>query len=273
MKIEKKIDSLIDKADEGRGAKGFREFQPTVKDTVQDAVYLDYIGYKLPAQQITGGTSKRKIRHFYRPEEMIPGKEASKDLDEVIQQDYSPKDCRFCKQLQAAKRLAYKYKQPGDTDKAHGFFDPETSQYINTKRISVNSMNVPLLAKFLNQHGKILTRKQTGNCHTHQKVVAHAVKKAQHMGFFTFKHSQFKIHAPYLPENMINFTGPNAALKDASLDSTSLDFTPEYKYQSEADSEVLDSKPDTRRQKRPNPKYVRKQEEQKELEKSQSDQQ
>ncbi len=226
-----------------------------MKDAVQDAAYLQYIGVKLP----NPAASKNKAPRFYRPEEMIPGKEAAKDLDQVLKQDYSPKSCRFCKHLQEHKRLLFTHIQNGKQDKdIKQFWDQETAQYINPKRLTINALvsttlfrclhyqNVPLLSSFLNPHGKIVGRKSTGNCSKHQRLIARTIKKAQHMGFFSFKRSQFKVSAPYQPEDMMKFTGPDASLKQAT-ELSSVDFTPEYHVASGEDT--LEQKPDTRRKK------------------------
>jgi hypothetical protein len=63
----------------------------------------------------------------------------------------------------------------------------------------------------MNPHGRILPRVDSGNCAKHQRKIAHAIKKAVHMGFFTYKSSQFQIKAPYLPEDMATFAGPQAS--------------------------------------------------------------
>jgi len=60
-----------------------------------------------------------------------------------------------------------------------------------------DTMNVPLLQKFMNQLGRILPRKITGNCLKHQRKVSRTIKKARHMGLFTYKGGSFQAHNPF----------------------------------------------------------------------------
>ena len=42
------------------------------------------------------------------------------------------------------------------------------------------------LHRFMSPHAKILRKKRTGTCQTHQKVVARALKRARHMALLPF---------------------------------------------------------------------------------------
>ncbi len=55
----------------------------------------------------------------------------------------------------------------------------EGVRYIDYKSISK-------LQKFLDSKGKILPRRQTGNCARHQRQLAMAIKKARVMGLLPF---------------------------------------------------------------------------------------
>ncbi|XP_049850420.1 uncharacterized protein LOC126322597 [Schistocerca gregaria] len=68
----------------------------------------------------------------------------------------------------------------------------------NRHRFPLEVMNVPLLARYLNQAGKILGRKVTGLCKKHQKKITKTIKYARHLNLFTYKKSLFEINNPYL---------------------------------------------------------------------------
>jgi len=46
--------------------------------------------------------------------------------------------------------------------------------------------DVQLMHRFMSPHAKILGKKRTGTCSTHQKVVARALKRARHMALMPF---------------------------------------------------------------------------------------
>lgn len=67
-----------------------------------------------------------------------------------------------------------------------------------------NPMNVPFLAGFVNDAGMILGKYQTGLCSLHQRKLSKTVKKAVHMGFFSWKHSNFRINSPFrMPSHLV----------------------------------------------------------------------
>eukprot|EP01116_Phalansterium_solitarium_P000346 TRINITY_DN10220_c0_g1_i1.p1 TRINITY_DN10220_c0_g1~~TRINITY_DN10220_c0_g1_i1.p1 ORF type:complete len:305 (-),score=41.12 TRINITY_DN10220_c0_g1_i1:216-1130(-) len=61
-------------------------------------------------------------------------------------------------------------------------------------------MNVPLLTQYMTPAGNILPRRYTGTCAKHQRALAHAIKRAAHMGFFTHTASTYRINSPYLTD-------------------------------------------------------------------------
>lgn len=50
----------------------------------------------------------------------------------------------------------------------------------------VDYKNVILLRKFINTSGKIFSRKKSGNCMKHQRMVAKSVKRARIIGLLPF---------------------------------------------------------------------------------------
>ena len=59
------------------------------------------------------------------------------------------------------------------------YFSQNGIKYIDYK-------DVETLRKFLNPHGRIIARQRTGVCAKHQRMLAHAIKKARYMGFLPF---------------------------------------------------------------------------------------
>lgn len=43
-----------------------------------------------------------------------------------------------------------------------------------------------MLRRYLNDHGKIRPRRQTGTCAKHQRALAHAIKRARHLALLPF---------------------------------------------------------------------------------------
>jgi hypothetical protein len=58
-------------------------------------MYIDYIATKL-APSSEGG-EEEEGEHYYLPDELNPTKPIPEDLDEVMEQDYAPKHCMFCR--------------------------------------------------------------------------------------------------------------------------------------------------------------------------------
>lgn len=51
---------------------------------------------------------------------------------------------------------------------------------------SVDYKDVAIISKYINDNGKILSRRFTGTCAKHQRHVAEQVKLARHMAFIPF---------------------------------------------------------------------------------------
>ena len=58
-------------------------------------------------------------------------------------------------------------------------FCVEKIQYIDYK-------NVPRLKRFTTERGKILPRRTTGSCASHQRSLGHAIKRAREIAFLPF---------------------------------------------------------------------------------------
>jgi small subunit ribosomal protein S18 len=55
----------------------------------------------------------------------------------------------------------------------------EKVQYIDYKEVG-------RLRRFISERGKILPRRTTGTCATHQRVLAHAIKRAREIALLPF---------------------------------------------------------------------------------------
>jgi ribosomal protein S18 len=58
-------------------------------------------------------------------------------------------------------------------------------------------MNVALLTMFMTPMGDIIGRRHNGNCRRHQRKLATTIKRAKHMGIFSYKYSSFTIYSPF----------------------------------------------------------------------------
>lgn len=50
----------------------------------------------------------------------------------------------------------------------------------------VDYKDVKLLQRYLNSYGKIESRKRTGTCNRHQRIVAQALKRARHIALLPY---------------------------------------------------------------------------------------
>jgi len=69
-------------------------------------------------------------------------------------------------------------------------------EMVSKEHYRFDAMNVPLYSRFLSLFGSILPRTITGNCAKHQRKVARAVKKARHMGLYSYRNG-FAINSPF----------------------------------------------------------------------------
>ncbi|MDY6868822.1 MAG: 30S ribosomal protein S18 [Chloroflexota bacterium] len=59
-------------------------------------------------------------------------------------------------------------------------------QFCNNKDIEIDYKNVELLKRYIDDVGKIRSRRQTGTCAKHQREVAKAIKNARHIALLPF---------------------------------------------------------------------------------------
>ena len=63
--------------------------------------------------------------------------------------------------------------------------------------MEISAFNVPLLVRFVNALGMIKPRRQTFVCAKHQRKLRSAIRRAVHLGFFSYKDNTFRVHSPY----------------------------------------------------------------------------
>ena len=63
---------------------------------------------------------------------------------------------------------------------------PRVCQFCAEKTKAIDYKQVDLLKRFVNEQGKIRSRRQTGTCARHQRLLARAIKRARHMALLPF---------------------------------------------------------------------------------------
>lgn len=61
-----------------------------------------------------------------------------------------------------------------------------TCQFCSGKVTHIDYKDTELLRRMVNEMGKIRSRRETGNCARHQRMVARSVKRARHMALLPF---------------------------------------------------------------------------------------
>jgi small subunit ribosomal protein S18 len=64
--------------------------------------------------------------------------------------------------------------------------EPKQCYFCQHAEIPIDYKNVQLMRKFMSPHAKLMGRKKTGSCATHQHRVIKALKRARHMAFLPF---------------------------------------------------------------------------------------
>jgi small subunit ribosomal protein S18 len=69
---------------------------------------------------------------------------------------------------------------------------PRLCQFCAEKATSIDYKQVDLLKRFVTEQGRIRSRRQTGNCARHQRILARAVKRARHIALLPFAASRMR---------------------------------------------------------------------------------
>ncbi|MBU1888236.1 MAG: 30S ribosomal protein S18 [Candidatus Omnitrophica bacterium] len=81
------------------------------------------------------------------------------------------------------KKKDLKKKKRGTKDK---FFKKKFCKFCADKIDTADYKDVIKLKRFVTEQGKILPNRITGNCASHQRVVAAAIKRARHVALLPF---------------------------------------------------------------------------------------
>lgn len=63
---------------------------------------------------------------------------------------------------------------------------PRLCQFCADKVKTINYKDLELLKRYVTEQGKIRSRRQTGTCAKHQRMVARAVKRARHLALLPY---------------------------------------------------------------------------------------
>ncbi|MBE9535025.1 MAG: 30S ribosomal protein S18 [Proteobacteria bacterium] len=63
---------------------------------------------------------------------------------------------------------------------------PRLCKFCADKTTHINYKQHELVKRYIKESGKIRSRRETGNCATHQRMVAGAIKRARHMALLPF---------------------------------------------------------------------------------------
>jgi small subunit ribosomal protein S18 len=66
------------------------------------------------------------------------------------------------------------------------FREQAKCRFCRSKTEEVDYKDIPVLSKLATQHGKLFSRKRSGNCANHQRQVRRAVKRARFMALMSY---------------------------------------------------------------------------------------
>ena len=69
---------------------------------------------------------------------------------------------------------------------------PRVCQFCADKTKSLDYKQIDLLKRYVTDQGKIRSRRETGACAKHQRMVARAVKRARHMALLPFSAERYR---------------------------------------------------------------------------------
>jgi len=69
---------------------------------------------------------------------------------------------------------------------------PRVCQFCADKTKSLDYKQIDLLKRYVTDQGKIRSRRETGACAKHQRMVAKAVKRARHMALLPFAAERYR---------------------------------------------------------------------------------
>ncbi|NIS82139.1 MAG: 30S ribosomal protein S18 [Anaerolineales bacterium] len=69
---------------------------------------------------------------------------------------------------------------------------PRVCQFCAEKATSIDYKQADMLKRYVTDQGKIRSRRETGTCAKHQRMMSKAVKRARHMALLPFAAERFR---------------------------------------------------------------------------------
>jgi small subunit ribosomal protein S18 len=69
---------------------------------------------------------------------------------------------------------------------------PRVCKFCGDKTIAIDYKQSDLLKRYVDEQGKIRSRRMTGTCAKHQRILARAIKRARHMALLPFAAARFR---------------------------------------------------------------------------------
>jgi small subunit ribosomal protein S18 len=69
---------------------------------------------------------------------------------------------------------------------------PHICQFCTERTTSIDYKQTELLKRFVTEQGRMRSRRETGTCARHQRMLAPAVKRARHMALLPFQSERFR---------------------------------------------------------------------------------
>ncbi len=79
-----------------------------------------------------------------------------------------------------------KGKNDGDRKNRSRYYEQSKCRFCRDKTDEIDYKDIDVLQKLVTQHGKVFSRKRSGNCARHQRSAMRAIKKARFLGLIPY---------------------------------------------------------------------------------------
>lgn len=69
---------------------------------------------------------------------------------------------------------------------------PRVCQFCAERAKSIDHKSVEVLKRYVTEQGRIRTRRDSGTCARHQRILARAVKRSRHLALLPFRAERFR---------------------------------------------------------------------------------
>ncbi len=80
----------------------------------------------------------------------------------------------------------------GDRGRRRFIRKPRVCQFCAERAKSIDHKSVEVLKRFVTEQGRIRTRRDSGACARHQRMLARAVKRSRHLALLPFRAERFR---------------------------------------------------------------------------------